>query len=169
MSVTTPSETKFWIICHEENQLTQKLTKEINYWQIPGVRARLDEQMSTLAADTLTQSDYAIFVTLSEHPCSQIQLHPVSSAQTQSAQSPISFLDSLRERYGSAPQSWWLQLPLTEVCHQGIKHIPTEHTLSKALTQIEIFVRNYYLQPKLQQQKSAQSTAVKTEKALQVA
>lgn len=166
----TPPQTRFWIICREENQLTQKLAREINYWQIPGVSARLSHEMPVSTADAIAKADYAIFVTLCEQPCSHIQLHPVGSAHPQSAQSPITFLDTLRKRHGSSPQSWWLQLPLTEIRHQGIKHIPTEQTLSQALTQIEVFVRNYYLQPNMQQTKMArQSVAEQTNKVLQVA
>lgn len=159
ISAMKPSETKFWVICREDNQLTQNLVREISYWQIPGLRARLGHQMSLSAAAAIAQADYAIFVTLSENPRSHIQLHPVSSAPTEDVNNPASFLKTLRQRHARAPQSWWLELPTTEVRHQGVKPIPVEQTLSQAIAQIEVFVRNYYLQPQLQQNAFAHQLA----------
>ncbi|MEL7223794.1 MAG: hypothetical protein AAGL17_02770 [Cyanobacteria bacterium J06576_12] len=151
ISAATTSDTKFWVICREENQLTQRLAREINHWQISGLHARLGHQMSLSSADAIAQADYAIFVTLEEHPGAHIRIQPIGSEQTKAALSPAAFLNTLRKRHGRAPQAWWLQLPTTEIRPQGIKHIPTEQTLSKAITQIEVFVRNYYLRPQAQQ------------------
>lgn len=147
MSLAKPTQTKFWIICREDTELTQKLTNTISGWDLPGVRARVGHQLSLSVGDAIAQADFAIFITLSETPGAHLSITPVSTVQTQAIQGPASLLSTLRRRHGHAPQSWWLQLPTTELRTQGLKPISTEQTLSQALKQIEVFVRNHYLKP----------------------
>ncbi|MEL6605902.1 MAG: hypothetical protein AAFP20_22045 [Cyanobacteria bacterium J06614_10] len=156
MSITTPTKTKFWIICREESKLTKQLAKTIADWKLPGVRARVGHQLSLSVADAIAQADYAIFVTLCDYPCAQLQVTPVSTVQTKPMQSPANLLNTLRRRHGRAPQAWWFQLPTTEIRAQGIKHVSAEQTLSQTVRQIEVFVRNYYLQPLALQAASTQ-------------
>ncbi|MGD1898802.1 MAG: hypothetical protein ACFB16_17845 [Phormidesmis sp.] len=148
MAVTTPP-TKFWIVCREDTALTQKLTKEINDWRLPGVRARIGHDMSLSAAGAIAEADHAIFISLCDFPCGQIQINPVSTAPThslkaQALQSPVSLLSTLRKRHGKVPNSWWFQLPTTEIRQQGIKPVPEAYALSQTLNKIELFVRNYH-------------------------
>lgn len=147
MSLAKPTPTKFWIICREDTALTQKLSSTISGWNLPGVRARVGHQLSLSVGDAIAQADFAIFITLSETPGTHLSITPVSTVQTKAVQSPASLLNTLRRRHGHAPQAWWLQLPTTELRTQGLKPIPTEQTLSQALKQIEVFVRNHYLKP----------------------
>ncbi|MEL6159952.1 MAG: hypothetical protein AAFR18_12095 [Cyanobacteria bacterium J06627_32] len=163
MSITTPTKTKFWIICREETELTKKLARTIADWKLPGVRARVGHQLSLAVADAIAQADYAIFVTLCDYPCAQLQVTPVSTVQARPLQSPANLLNTLRRRHGRAPQAWWFQLPTTEIRSQGIKHVSAEQTLSQAVRQIEVFVRNYYLQPQALQAASVQKPVADTQ------
>lgn len=162
MSLAKPTQTKFWIICREETELTQKLASTISSWNLPGVRARVGHQLSLSVGDAIAQADFAIFITLCETPGAHLSIAPVSTgqsktgqskaaqskaAQSKTGQSPASLLNTLRRRHGHAPQSWWLQLPTVELRARGIRPIPAEQTLSQALTQIEVFIRNHYLKP----------------------
>ncbi|MEL7331321.1 MAG: hypothetical protein AAFN12_03685 [Cyanobacteria bacterium J06560_2] len=169
------STTKFWIICREETPLTQQLVKEINGWQLSGVRARMGYRMALSVEDAIARSNHAIFISLCDYPCGQIQIEPVIRDRSTALQSPASFLTTLRQRYGSAPNAWWFQLPTTEACQRGIKHIPSEHTLSQTLNKVEMFVRNHYTRYQVAQAvasgaiASQHSQANHTQKVLQAA
>lgn len=146
MTTITSGKTKFWIICKEDMVLTQKLVNTIANWNLPGVATHIGHPPSPAQEETIAQADYAIFVTLCEHTCPTLQVTPITPARATVAKSPSAWLNSLKARYGSAPQSWWFQLPTTELSLKGIRTIPTEQALSQATRQIEVFVRNYYLQ-----------------------
>ncbi|MEL7356978.1 MAG: hypothetical protein AAFN40_10500 [Cyanobacteria bacterium J06560_6] len=149
MSATSPSETKFWVICRDDNPLAYQLAKTINDWQISGVRARVGHQMPLGVSDAIAQADSVIFVTTRETSGSHVSVMPVSSTSantmSKAVQSPVSFLNTLRKRYGRIPQAWWLQLPTIESAQSGVKTVPAEYILSKAVSKIEVFVRNHYI------------------------
>ena len=145
--------TKFWIVCGEETPLTRRLVKEVNEWRVPGVRARLSYRMPLSAESAIAKAEHAIFITLSDYPYRQVRVDPVgshlpntvcsSTAFLPTSFPPTSFLHALRCRHGKAPNAWWFQVPTTEVCQQGTKHVSLEHSLSQTLSKIELFVRNY--------------------------
>ncbi|MGB7251049.1 MAG: hypothetical protein WBC73_19095 [Phormidesmis sp.] len=146
--MSTVNQTKFWVVCCEENEATQQISQAIEAWQLPGVRSLLTSDQSFCKADTIAHSDYAIFITPYAQPCSQIKVSPLSPAQaTQNANSegPATLLSVAHERHGQSPQSWWLQLPTTEVRARQLQPVSTQKSVAQALSQIEVFVRNYRL------------------------
>lgn len=154
--------TKFWIVCREETPLTQQLIKTINDWRLPGVRARLSYQMPLSSEAAIAQASHTIFITLGDHSGNQIKITPISGALSTMVQSPVSFLNTVRHRHEIAPNAWCFQVSTTEKGRQGIKPIPTEHTLSQTLTKVEVFVRNYVSQ----YQRTCQLTLTNREKAV---
>ena len=151
MSISVPYKsavkTKFWIVCCEKTEVTERISQAVAQWQLPGVRSLLSDQVPLSEAAAIAQSDYAIFVTQYSQPCSQIKVSPlsVSSQQNAQPQGPVALLSAAHSRHGQSPQAWWFQLPTTEVRAQHIRPISTEKTVAQALNQIEVFVRNYRL------------------------
>lgn len=151
VSNKTSDKTKFWIVCCEETEATQQISQAIAAWQLPGVRSLLCNHLPLGEADTIAQSDYAIFITQHAQPSSRIKVSPLSvSHQAASkphliSQGPAALLSAVHNRHGKSPQAWWFQLPTTEVRAQRIQPISTQKTVAQALSQIEIFVRNYRL------------------------
>ena len=154
MSISIPYKsavkTKFWIVCCEKTEATERISQAVAQWQLPGVRSLLSDQVPLSEAETIAQSDYAIFVTQCPQPCSQIKVSPLSVSSQQSTelhlpQGPVALLSAAHSRHGQSPQAWWFQLPTTEVRAQHVRPISTEKTVAQALNQIEIFVRNYRL------------------------
>jgi len=151
MATTLSDKTKFWIICKEETALTQKLADIIRGWKLSGVAVHVGNQLSVETEDAIFSADYAIFISLCEQPCSHLQITPLqitplSAARTMADKSPASWLNRFKAQYGNAPHSWWFQLPTTELNLRGVRHIPPVQVLSQATKQLEVFVRNYYLQ-----------------------
>ncbi|MGC1310392.1 MAG: hypothetical protein WA885_24445 [Phormidesmis sp.] len=163
MPATTANKTNFWIVCCEETEANQQILAAVSDWKLPGVKSLLASELP--ANDQLAAADYAIFVTPHGQPRSQVSVSPLSiksgpksdiksdtiSATGQEAtagrapQCPVSLLSDVHSRYGQSPQSWWLQLPTTEVRAQRVQPVSTQKTVAQALNQIEIFVRNYRL------------------------
>lgn len=149
MSALTLTKTKFSIVCCEETEATQKISKAVESWQLPGVRSLIGSDQPPLAVtDAIAQSDYAIFISPCAQPCSQIKVSPLSLAQLpgdadSDAQSPESLLHSVHSRHGQTPQAWLFQLPATEIRAQRPQPVSTQKSVAQALNQIEIFVRNY--------------------------
>jgi hypothetical protein len=155
MSALTLTKTKFSIVCCEETEATQKISKAVESWQLPGVRSLIGSEQPPLAVtDAIAQSDYAIFISPCAQPCSQIKVSPLSVAQLpheadadtaalSDAQSPASLLHSVHSRHGQTPQAWLFQLPATEIRAQRPQPVSTQKSVAQALNQIEIFVRNY--------------------------
>lgn len=146
MSVPTSYKTKFWIVCCEETEATQAISSAVDGWQLPGVRS-LHLNQSPLAAETVSQADYAIFITpYAQQPCSQIKVSPLRAQQPNpQPQSPAALLSDAHSRYGQSPQAWWFQLPTTEMRARRVQPISTQKSVAQALNQIEVFVRNYRL------------------------
>lgn len=173
MSAISPSETKFWVICRDDNPLAYQLARTINNWQISGVQARVGNQMSLGVSDAIAQADSVIFVTTREASGSHVSVMPVSSNVTgtmvKATQSPASFLNTLRKRYGRVPQAWWLQLPAVEAAQSGTRPVPDEYILSKAVSKIEVFVRNHYIRHQAFQTDYASSSETVAAEAVSVA
>lgn len=149
-SVTLSSETKFCVVCRDDNPLAYRLAREINGWKIPGVRARVGFQMPLCVRDAIANAEHAIFVTTSDTASAHISVTPVSSTSVgtvaKAIQSPVSFLNTLRRHYGRVPQSWWLQLPMTTIAAEPESSaVSADYVLSKAVSQIEVFMRNHYI------------------------
>lgn len=152
---TAAGKTKFSIVCCEETEVTKQISRAVSEWQLPGVRSLLvSEDYPTdqlLAADEngVAQSDYAIFITPHERPSSQVKIGPLSAAQVaqkaDAEQSPAAILAGIHSRHGQSPQSWWLQLPTTELRARRVHPVASEKSVAQALSQIEVFVRNYRL------------------------
>ncbi len=152
MSTTAAAKTKFSIVCCEETEVTKQISKAVSEWQLPGVRSlhfndQPTDQTSTSDENDVAQSDYAIFITPYEQPSSQIKIGPLSAVQkvTDAKQGPATLLADIHSRHGQSPQSWWLQLPTTELRAQRVHPVASEKSVAQALSQIEIFVRNYRL------------------------
>ena len=145
MPAPTSHKTKFWIVCCEATEATQAIASAIDGWRLPGVRSLLLNQFP-LAAETVAQADYAIFITPYAQPCSQIKVSPLGAQQPNpSPQSPAALLIDAHHRYGQSPQAWWFQLPTTEMRARRVQPISTQKSVAQALNQIEVFVRNYRL------------------------
>ncbi len=145
MSVPTSHKTKFWIVCCEDTEATQAISSAVDGWQLPGVRS-LHLDQSPLAAETVSQADYAIFITPYAQPCSQIKVSPLAVQQPNpQPKSPAALLSDAHSRYGQSPQAWLLQLPTTEMRARRVQPISTQKSVAQALNQIEVFVRNYRL------------------------
>ena len=149
MSVPTSHKTNFWVVCCEATEVTQAIASAVDGWQLPGVRSLLVDHSPMAAIDQLAQANYAIFITPYTQPCSRMKVSPLAPAQSALAapasQSPADLLSEAHNRYGQSPQSWWFQLPVTEVRAQRIQPIPTGKSVAQALNKIEVFVRNYRL------------------------
>lgn len=152
------NKTKFWIVCCQATEVTQQISKAVSEWQLPGVRSLLCDQIcdQTSAnqpsdfdniAQDVAQSDYAIFITPCDQPSVQIKVSPLGTAQNTDAadQSPAALLTAIHDRHERSPQSWWFQLPTTEVRAQKVRPVAVEKSVAQALNQIEVFVRNYRL------------------------
>lgn len=147
VNTTVPEDTtNFWIVCCEETPAAQQLSKMIAEWEIPGVRSLVGTH--ELAQAEVIQADYAIFATESDRPCSQVQVSPLSHAQ---APYLTQLLSSLQSRHGRKPQSWLLQLPTEEIRANRLQPVNTQYAVGQALSKIEVFVRNYHLQPQSRQ------------------
>jgi hypothetical protein len=172
-----PSKTRLWVVCCEQTEVTQQISKAVAQWQLPEVRSLFTQSLvipfSTLASarslperfrsarsisglllsETVAQSDYAIFVTPYSQPSPHIKISPLNlaeSAQIESAQpldehNPMALLSAIHNRYGQSPQSWWLQLPTTEIRARQICPVASQKSVAQALNQIGIFVRHYRL------------------------
>ncbi|CAN5616941.1 hypothetical protein BH23CYA1_BH23CYA1_14200 [soil metagenome] len=153
MSVPTSHKTKFWIVCCEATEATQAIASAVDGWQLPGVRSLLIDQSRMAAIDQLAQANYAIFITPYTQPCSRMKVSPLGTARPalaapatfQTFQSPAALLSEAHSRHGQSPQSWWFQLPITEVRARCIQPIPIGKSVAQALNKIEVFVRNYRL------------------------
>ncbi len=155
MSTAAASKTKFSIVCCEETEVTKQISRAVSEWQLPGVRSLLvnDQpaaQLLTSDENDVAQSDYAIFITPHERPSSQVKIGPLNAAQEDAeeankTQSPATLLADIHSRHGQSPQSWWLQLPTTELRAQKVHPVASAKSVAQALSQIEVFVRNYRL------------------------
>ncbi len=152
MSTSAATKTKFWIVCCQENEVTQQISRAVSEWQLPGVRSLIYEQPSVdqpSAFNAVAESDYAIFITPCDQPSVQIKVSPLGTTQNNSAdvadESPAALLTAMHERHSQSPQSWWFQLPTTEMRAKQIRPVAAEKSVAQALNQIEIFVRNYRL------------------------
>lgn len=151
MSIAAVSKTKFSIVCCEETEVTKQISRAVSEWQLPGVRSLLfndqpTAQLTTSDENDVAQSDYAIFITPHERPSSQIKIGPLNiTREANETQNPAALLTNIHNRYGQSPQSWWLQLPTTELRAQKVHPVASEKSVAQALNQIEIFVRNYRL------------------------
>ncbi|MGB3769296.1 MAG: hypothetical protein WA947_22285 [Phormidesmis sp.] len=136
--------TNFWIVCCEESAVAQQLSKTIADWEIPGVRSLVGTH--ELVQSEVKQADYAIFATKGDRPCAQVQVSPLSHSQSPHI---AQLLSSLQGRYGRQPQSWLLQLPTEEMRANRLQPVDTQDAVGQALSKIEVFVRNYHLQPQI--------------------
>ena len=154
--MSTAAKTKFSIVCCEETEVTKQISKAVSEWQLPGVRSllfndHLTDQLPASDENDVAQSDYAIFITPYEQPSSQIKIGPLSAVQQAAdakssiKQKPATILADLHNRHGQSPQSWWLQLPTTELRAKRVHPVASEKSVAQALSQIEVFVRNYRL------------------------
>ena len=136
MSVITSQKTKFWVLCCEETEVTQTISRAVANWQLPGVRSRVGYQLPLAVADAIAQADYALFVTPHRAKSLELSITPLSITQSinSSPTSPASLLATVHNRHGKTPQSWWAQLP-TE--------LTTQQTVDQALSKIKEFVRPY--------------------------
>jgi len=154
--MSTENKTKFWVVCCEDTEATRKIATTVADWQMPGVRSLVTTDLAE--AETIAQSEYAIFITTCAQPSSQIKMSPltlvrspantakaaeVKSTDSPDSQRPDSQLIAMHERYGQSPQSWWFQLPTTEVRAQKVQPVATEKSVAQGLAQVEIFARNY--------------------------
>ena len=143
---TAPEIASFWIVCCEETVAAQQLFDSIANWDIPGVRSLIGTHQ--LVSTDIKQADYAIFATESDRPCSQVKVSPLNHAQ---APHLTPLLASMRTRHGRKPQSWLLQLPTEEMRANRLHPVNTQEAVGQALSKIEVFVRNYHLQPQARQ------------------
>lgn len=144
--MSTENKTKFWVICCEDTEATRKIATTVADWQLPGVRSLVTTDLAE--AETIAQSEYAIFITTCAQPSAQIKMSPLTLVRSQDSsaadnESPASQLIAMHERYGQSPQSWWFKLPATEVRAQKVQPVATEKSVAQGLAQVEIFVRNY--------------------------
>lgn len=163
-----PSKTRLWVVCCEQTEVTQQISKAVAQWQLPEVRSLFTESLVThasarslperfrsarsisglLLSETVAQSDYAIFVTPYSQPSPHIKISPLNlaePAQQLDEHNPMSLLSAIHNRYGQSPQSWWLQLPTTEIRARQICPVDSQKSVAQALNQIGIFVRHYRL------------------------
>ena len=157
-------------MCCEETEVTQQISEEIDKWDLPDVRSLLippnqaptgdrRHNLPSSEAHAVAQSEYAIFITPSKQPCSRIKVSPLdkvnivkgndNQARSPLAESnhPAKLLTDLHNHHGQSPQSWWLQLPTTEVRARSTRPVAQEKSVAQALNQIGIFVRNYQMPP----------------------
>ena len=145
-SATSENSARFWVICCEETVAAQQLSNMIAEWEIPGVRSLVGTE--ELAQSGIRQADYAIFATESDRPCSQVQVSPLSRAQ---APQLSQLFASMKTPHGRLPQSWLMKLPTAEVRANKLQPVETHYAVGQALSKIEVFVRNYHLQPQARQ------------------
>ncbi|MEM9089079.1 MAG: hypothetical protein AAGC93_10080 [Cyanobacteria bacterium P01_F01_bin.53] len=143
--MSTENKTKFWVVCCEETEVTQKVANAVADWQLPGVRSLITNQP---AAENIATSEYAIFITSDSQPGSRVKINPlnlvrVPGANTAATSTPAEQLLMMHDQYGQSPQSWWFKLPANEVRAQKVRPVATEKSVAQALSQIEVFVRNY--------------------------
>ncbi len=147
-------KTRLWVVCCEETEATQQLSNAIEKWQLPGVRSLFTESLLTHRtpeqgplSETIAASDYAIFVTPYHQPSTQVQVSPldVTHLETEESDSPAALLSAIHNRHGQSPQSWWLQVPTTQLRAHQAQPIPAQESAAQALDQIGIFIRNYHL------------------------
>jgi len=144
--MSTENKTKFWVVCCEDTEATRKIATTVADWQMPGVRSLVTTDLAE--AQTIAQSEYAIFITTCPQPSSQIKMSPLTLVRSQPDpsnrdESPAAQLIAMHERYGQSPQSWWFKLPTTEVRAQKVQPVAIEKSVAQGLAQVEIFVRNY--------------------------
>ena len=157
---STPN-TSLCVVCCEETEVTQLISEEIDKWDLPNVRSLLISPDSDQACESrhvlpssesraVAQSEYAIFITPSDQPCSQLKVNPLDkvcstrrpAASTEDSP-PATLLKAIHTRHGQSPQAWWIQLPTTEVRARCTQPVTREKSVAQALDQIGIFVRNY--------------------------
>ncbi|MEO0770654.1 MAG: hypothetical protein AAFY72_14720 [Cyanobacteria bacterium J06649_4] len=134
---TTSHKTKFWVLCCEETEATQKISRAVADWHLPGVRSRLGHQLPLSVADAIAQSDYALFITSHIQPNPELSITPLNITHSINAgpYSPAGLLATIHNRHGIAPQAWWAKLPSTE--------LSTQQTVELTLKKIKEFVRLY--------------------------
>jgi hypothetical protein len=165
-------KTRLWVVCCEQTEVTQQISESVAQWQLPEVRSLFTESLTTQAsvqtsvqtskavrsrqelpiltdaiAQTIAQSDYAIFVTPYPQPSPHIKISPLNVAQSVDGEDadPVALLSAIHSRHGQSPQSWWLQLPTTEVRARRICPVASQKSVAQALNQIGIFIRHYRL------------------------
>lgn len=175
--MSTENKIEFWIVCCEDNAVTQKVAQAVDAWQLPGVRSLILRHFAD--AECIAKSEYAIFITSDPQPHAQIKISPLNLVQPCSeseatVKAPDQQLIALHERYGQSPQSWWFQLPTTELRAQKVQPVSPEKSVAQSLAQVEIFVRNYTremsftpfsAQPSSAQPSSAQPSSAQSTKA----
>ncbi len=160
MSTPTSNKTKFWIICCDDTEATQKISQAVADWQLLGVRSLLAQQLSSTVAEAIAHADYVIFIAAHAQPSARIRISPLSSPTHQQRESlaasavhednqimhnPASLLANIYRHYGQSPQAWLFQLPTQEVRARRVQPVSTQISVAQALNQIEVFVRNYRL------------------------
>lgn len=150
----TAHKTRLWVVCSEETDATQQISKTISDWQLPAVRSLFTQSLLTHRtpaqrplSETVAASDYAIFVTPCNQLSSQIRVSPldVTHPQAEDPESPAALLCAIHNRHGQSPQSWWLQMPTAEMRAHRVQPVSVEESTAQALNQIGIFIRHYQL------------------------
>lgn len=142
---------KFWVVCCEENEVTEEIARTVDSWQMAGVRSLIGDRQALLShVDEIADSSYVIFVMLEDKPCSQAKVHPLNipkithgSAKAAGEQSPVDMMADALNRHGRTPQAWLLQLPKTEIRAQYVQPVFFQKSVAQAIAAIEVFVRNY--------------------------
>ncbi len=115
-----------------------------------------------LLSEAVARTDYAIFVTPYSQPSPHIKISPLNLtepdyraepdyrendkiADHEHDGNPVTLLSAIHNHHGQSPQSWWLQLPTTEVRARQICPVDEQKSVAQALNQIGIFVRHYRL------------------------
>ncbi len=175
---TGPNKTRLWVVCCEQTEVTQQISDSVAQWQLPEVRSLFTESLICQPSNTIkpspeprilseevAQSDYAIFITPYCQPSPHIKISPLNLAEPDNPEDfldrdhPGALLADIHNRYGQSPQSWWLQLPTTEVRARQICPVASQKSVAQALKQIGIFVRHYRL---VSPQKRSTAAAVKS-------
>jgi hypothetical protein len=154
---TTAHKPRLWVVCCEQTEVTQQISEAVAQWQLPEVRSLFAESLGpevsseSRLSEAVAQSDYAIFITPYSQPSPHIKISPLNLVEPDNADDyldsdhPVGLLSDLHSRYGQSPQSWWLQLPTTEVRARRICPVASQKSVAQALKQIGIFVRHYRL------------------------
>jgi len=123
----------------------QQIANDIASWRMPNVEAIAVHQLTPELAEQLAETDIVIFVDVYPSQTDEVQVHPLTLAQsgvtTGHYCAPDVLLSTTESIYGHHPQAWWVMVPgenfelgesLSLIAKQGIE---------EALNTIERLIR----------------------------
>ena len=96
-----------------------KVAEAVAALGLPGVRALACPLLTPELAEAVSRADVVVFVDAAVDVPREVQMRklaPAASAQVMAhAASPVTLLAVARDVFGSAPEAWWLTIPVEDL------------------------------------------------------